>query len=557
MKKSVKILLFLFVLLSLAKVLLAFLVVSPTVFADEYLYVKFAQSVAEEGTFALHGNVFTGYPPLYPLLLSVAYVFDDMTWVYRVMQIVNAVLSSLLLFPAFLLLREFFSEKGAVRGAFVLALAPMSFAIAPYLMAENVFYPLFLSAVYCVMKVMSSEERKFMFWAGGLIGLSVLTKYSGAVLFAAVGFAMVYMLLKKEYAGAVRLGKAVGVALVVLAPWVVFAMMQGDVGNVVQQATVEKISTQGLRFFIQTVFFTLVWAVAYGAYLILASGGLGVVGWVKGWQKDARMRSFFVMTGALLLCTIGFLSVHAATGSIKEITLVPGLRGRLIGRYVDMLLPLVIVSAALAMKNVRDAWKRMGSLGVIGVAGSVVVLFFPLVPFNNNSLTVFGVGKILAEYFMGGRFATDAISLGTLGIMLGVIGLMMWCALVCVKKGMFWRWLAIFFIVSSMFSVMGTWYNAKGWDAEEQVQLGKELEKYEFTRLIVDEKACTAWVLRDNPASLCTPGRQLTLVGFWVSKPVEIRPVAEARAGDVVVTRQELNEKRIKKTQSGINVYQM
>ena len=46
----------------------------------------------------VHGVDANIYPPLYPIILSISYLFNDMTAVYLFMKIINVLISSLI-FP--------------------------------------------------------------------------------------------------------------------------------------------------------------------------------------------------------------------------------------------------------------------------------------------------------------------------------------------------------------------------------------------------------------------------------------------------------------------------
>ena len=111
-----------------------------------------------------------------------------MQYVYLFMKLLNALLSSLILFPAWLLAKEFLDEKSAFLAAIVISVMPSNFAFAPFIMSENLYYPLFLFSVFAIYKAVISEGYKWTIIAGIFVGLSYLTKVSGfALLFVGIG----------------------------------------------------------------------------------------------------------------------------------------------------------------------------------------------------------------------------------------------------------------------------------------------------------------------------------------------------------------------------------
>ena len=106
MKKETKIIILLYLLLVAIKIFLANYVSTPTEFGDGYMYTKMARAMFywNAGTLNVIDNSF--YPPLYPLLLSLLYSFDRMQVIYLAMKVLNAFLSSIIIFPVFFLAKE-------------------------------------------------------------------------------------------------------------------------------------------------------------------------------------------------------------------------------------------------------------------------------------------------------------------------------------------------------------------------------------------------------------------------------------------------------------------
>src|SRR3989344_8675345 len=199
MKKIVKQLCLYFTLFVIIKSILSYFIPADTAFSDNYQYIKLARSFFLDQNFSIHGNLYYSRPPLYPIALSISYLFKDMTYVYLAMKIINAVISSLVIFPAFLLSKEFLSEKKALASAILISLIPSSFAFAPYIMSENLFYPLFLFAIYFIYKSFSENNYKYTLLAGLFTILCSLTKIFGFILVALfLSLSLIQFLRKKS-----------------------------------------------------------------------------------------------------------------------------------------------------------------------------------------------------------------------------------------------------------------------------------------------------------------------------------------------------------------------
>jgi len=144
MKKIINQLFIFYLAIVLLKILLSLLIPSPSIFSDDYVYIKLARSFFFDFNFTIHGVAVDVYPPLYPMLLSISYLFKDMTIIYPLMKVINALVSSLIIIPAFLLSKEFFNEKKSLIIALFISFIPSNFSFSPYIMSENLFYPLSL-----------------------------------------------------------------------------------------------------------------------------------------------------------------------------------------------------------------------------------------------------------------------------------------------------------------------------------------------------------------------------------------------------------------------------
>lgn len=166
-------------------------------------------------------------PPLYPAFLAVIYfVFGTGSSRFFIARLVQTVLAASMAPLTYAVGRRLFDrEKVGVIAAWVVTVYPM-FVIYPLSLAtENLFFVLVLSSVLMLLKAKESQaETGSSFWgkarwfvlSGLLLGLTCLTR-SIAQIFLVCAAAWVWIFLKERRMALITLG----VALLVIAPWVV------------------------------------------------------------------------------------------------------------------------------------------------------------------------------------------------------------------------------------------------------------------------------------------------------------------------------------------------
>jgi hypothetical protein len=166
----------------LIKVLLSFQIPSPFIFSDEVVYEKMAQSFFDSGRFLIYGLPSEIYPPLYPIAISGTYLLGDITIVYPAMKIINILLASLIVFPVWLIAREFLDKEKSLFVVILTALLPGGFIMPFTLVSENLFYPMFMLSIYLIIRSTGGDNARWDILCGFVIGLTVLTRMIGFVL---------------------------------------------------------------------------------------------------------------------------------------------------------------------------------------------------------------------------------------------------------------------------------------------------------------------------------------------------------------------------------------
>ena len=235
--KSYKKLVLVFLIFAAIKVILSYFVSSPSMFADEYWYAKFARNLFVHGEYMVHGVFDSSRPPLYPILLMLSYAFEDMNVVYFTMKVINAVVSSLVIFPIWLLSKEFLSERKAFLVTILAGIFPTLFAFSPYIMAENLFFPLFFFAVYFLYKSFLEKSYKWDILAGVFIGLCYLSRTLAIIFIPAVFLMLAVELIRKREFVQLKKKLLLGlIALLVVSPLLIINILNlGAEGDIIGQ----------------------------------------------------------------------------------------------------------------------------------------------------------------------------------------------------------------------------------------------------------------------------------------------------------------------------------
>jgi len=146
----------------------------PTGRGDEMTYFDMAESFYR-GFFSIEQT--HHYPPLYPLSLVPALVFKGSA--YTGIKIINAVLSSSIVFPIYLTLRQFLGARKSLLTTLVTCLVPYHLVFPRRMVSENLFFPLFMWALLVTFTIPKKRDHR-MLWNvmnGILVGALYLTRY--------------------------------------------------------------------------------------------------------------------------------------------------------------------------------------------------------------------------------------------------------------------------------------------------------------------------------------------------------------------------------------------
>src|SRR5437899_1722423 len=162
---------------------------TPTVFNDELLYAKLSQAIAGGHGLAIRGQHFFFPAPLAPLVQAPAWLLGSMTDAYAAAKLLNAVVMSAAVFPAYWLARRVVRPSYALLTA-AAAVATPAMVYHGYLMSEALAYPVFLFALAVLARAVAGQSRWAALEVPAVCALAIATRIQFVVLplayFAAV-----------------------------------------------------------------------------------------------------------------------------------------------------------------------------------------------------------------------------------------------------------------------------------------------------------------------------------------------------------------------------------
>lgn len=168
-----------FLLSTFIKILISLNFNSPWILGDEVEYFIRAGAIFEK-----HDIFFVPYNAIVPpgncLVLSLAYFFSTQKiLIYHGMLVINSILTSLIIFPSFFILKKYCSEKKALLGSILILVLPAANVYCFSLLSENLFIVLCIICLWFFIEFIEKNSRLFLFLLTISLLLLVLTKPLG------------------------------------------------------------------------------------------------------------------------------------------------------------------------------------------------------------------------------------------------------------------------------------------------------------------------------------------------------------------------------------------
>jgi hypothetical protein len=354
------------------------------------------------------GNIFLAvdavhYPPLYPAFLVPTIPFGIYT--YDLIKIANVLLSSSIVFPVYLIARQYMDARKSIWVVMAACLLPFHLVFPRRIQSENLYFPLFYWCVYMVLN--TPKKRRFQIrWdilAGMCLGMLYLTRYITLATLPAFLLGWLLTSIHSKQANdtqknhlVLRLGAFIACASLVYAPWVLSGLENGhtfkDMLGLFITASVENPG--------QLTFNNLIiWVLVYAAYLLLMAAPvlpflmLSVRQLFSGnMSKKTKDWLIFCVTMSGFYCAAVVRHSWRANYNAE-------MPMKIMGRYLIFLTPLFLITAFAAMadhqkNNKRPAWHSFISMillpAALIVAAYLMIIQKSVFPINPNALNELG-----------------------------------------------------------------------------------------------------------------------------------------------------------------------
>lgn len=505
-----------FLLIISLKLILSSFVLAPSAVNDGYVFSKMSQSFFDDQDFSVHGVSTAQYPPLYPMVLSFSFLLNNMLHIFTTLKIINITLSSLIIFPAYLLAREFLPKSKALLATLIVGFLPSHFITSNFLLSENLFYTLFLFTFYFAYLAFKTNQFKFFLTLGMFTGLSFLTRPTAIAFVPIIALMFLYQIFKKEFKFSNLFITSTAFVLLIT-PWLLRNGFKfgWSIAGLLGKVYVSDVSTNNATSFLSH-FISIDWMFLYAGTLILAGLFLFPLATVFFFKKHGFKKHLSVLT---ILTFFFFIFIAAAHGSSSDPNTANTVMGRLLHtRHIDQLLPLLIIFGFTGLSFIKkQSVKLLTPLLLIPPILAIFQLslnsqrFFPP---NNGSLTGFGI--VIEGLSSFSPLLTTLIITTALFILISILSIKY-------KQAFPYIFLTLMIVTSTAGSALVA-YNAYDWASTEHKELGLylDLNSNKNDLIVYDQESCVHQISRSNQQGLCEHNNLFIPSAFWINSNIRL-----------------------------------
>jgi len=363
----------------------------PQSLGDATAYDFIARSIVD-GTFISAGAYANTYPPGYPFLLSISYLFGpDKIIIYHAQLALNALVAGLILFPAYWFLRDWCTQEVALAGSVIIATLPSISRTTGLIMSESLFIPLIFFTLYLIYMAFKTEKQYIALIAGFLCFYAFFTRSTGiAMLMALVCGLIWYCYLNQKISGSYikSLRKQWGLLAGSFIPfglWEVLLIGTGKPAIGYDQDTIVTtyVSNIGTEFvaYLKVILFQVDYVILvsysigvilaiYAIYLILRGDITSVL---KQSEEESKEKE------RALKGVVGVAVPLLAFLALTPIPLTTAVQPYMYGRFYDPLIPILFLFATLGVQYLisKKSIPRSHAYSILGtsiIAAVFVVL---------------------------------------------------------------------------------------------------------------------------------------------------------------------------------------
>ena len=555
MDRELKKVLILYLILVIIKILFSLLITGPSVFGDEYGYEKLGWSLYNNQEYSIHNIQVNAPMPLYPIILSLTYIFQNAGLIYFFMKLLNILILSFTAIPLYYLARKFLDQKNSLIITVIIMITPIMFNTNFYLMAENLFYPLFILYIYFFYESFTKNSSKNSMISGILLGLLFLTRIVSG--FIVPVFFITYIFYRKKLKFKNLITHYL-ISLMIVIPWFVRNglnygfTIKGLFGQ--YSPVITEIASSG------SIFLPFInWFVLYLAYLILSTGVIFSIYYALSYKiEDQNYKLLLFISSISILFLIICAANESASLRIFYDTPFKLFTRRPIGRYLDPAILLILLNGFIAYTKLNISKKLFLKISIIFsiilLIGTQLIIA-PLLPFNNQSLSLFGVASYSFHSLIGIAQETFSWIIFILfAIIFLILGLVYNIDFFKKRAVMF---TIIFLITSTILAFSATAKVSYDWNNSEQMKLGKYIGENYSGKILIDIDNCGEKISKDDYLILCDMPRKNTIIGFWTNSDITIDKIENIKNYDYLITTKKLDYKIIKDIKGKLFFYKI
>lgn len=366
----------------------------PLVVPDELVYTEIARSLWQNGTVAMCGYPIAYDSLLYPLLLSPLYALPDTVYVYRFIQLLNALLVNLSLFPVFALAKRVTGDEKKAKFAVFFVLLMPDMILSQMALNETICYPLAFAALYEGYLALGQGRKTRHALLCALLGVLLYFAKPGYIaVVAALVIVLVFVGIKNRTPKDL-LSAALAGALTAAGVFSLSALCKSVFGAELWESTYYQAQIPALS--LRTAGRALTFSTLYAYYFPVVCGVLPFVA-VTGCGRALKPEN--KRLAALVLC--GFVLTALGTSYTVNLSemgadaLIERVHMRYLTVYVAMI---VLLCMAPELQNKKGTWLTYVFLGLL-LAGAA------LLPY-----TVFGKGVSIDAPMLAALYADQVAS---------------------------------------------------------------------------------------------------------------------------------------------------
>ncbi len=411
----------------------------PTVFGDEALYAFKARNFFTYGNYYAPPetpDVYNLAAPLYSVILAPSFLFSSVPLItYQTMLLINALLLASMVYPAYKIAEvEFPEKKWLVAVAVGIWTTPFCYSFA--VMSEAVYTPLFIWAGYFYRLCCESPKLRNTLTFGCVVAALVLSRNAGMAMIGVVVLLMIW----SRSGGSLRLATPheIFTRLPMLVPAVVglgvWKWAQAlHPGGPRQSASrmAEKGGGLMLLDFPESLYEYGKICLAQLSYVNLASFNLFTVLLFFVLWSFRRNRTFAGAPGESeeasrrLLGVKSYFFLSCLAMFFMSTTYMFMLRYNIRGRYVDMLVPVVVIYSIGLLRSLPcEAWRRSVLLGIPPIL--FLVASYYTISFDIGDVRVINIGAAWYDALrrLSGMSRTEASFAAAGLLVLPILGIM-------------------------------------------------------------------------------------------------------------------------------------